>query len=88
MISALAKAAQVLQDEKYLKAAQNSAKFIKENLYEKGRLGRRFRDSEAKFTASLDDYAYLIQGLIDLYESDLTNNGCVGPKNYRRSKGT
>ena len=70
MISALAKAAQVLQDEEYLKAAQNSAQFIKENLYEKGRLGRRFREGEAKFTASLDDYAYLIQGLIDLYESD------------------
>ena len=70
MISALAKAAQVLQDEEYLKAAQNSAKFIKENLYEKGRLGRRFREGEAKFTASLDDYAYLIQGLVDLYESD------------------
>ena len=70
MISALAKAAQVLQDEEYLKAAQNSAQFIKENLYEKGRLGRRFREGEAKFTSSLDDYAYLIQGLIDLYESD------------------
>ena len=70
MISALAKAAQVLQDEEYLKAAQNSAQFIKENLYEKGKLGRRFREGEAKFTASLDDYAYLIQGLIDLYESD------------------
>ena len=70
MISALAKAAQVLQDEEYLKAAQNSAQFIKENLYEKGRLGRRFREGEAKFTASLDDYAYLIQGLVDLYESD------------------
>ena len=70
MISALGKAAQVLQDKKYLKAAQNSAQFIKENLYEKGRLGRRFREGEAKFTSSLDDYAYLVQGLIDLYESD------------------
>ena len=70
MISALAKAAQVLQDDEYLKAAQNSAQFIKENLYEKGRLGRRFREGEAKFTSSLDDYAYLVQGLIDLYESD------------------
>jgi uncharacterized protein YyaL (SSP411 family) len=70
MISAMAKAAQVLQDEKYLKAAQKSAQFIKENLYENGKLARRFRDSEAKFTASLDDYAYLIQGLIDLYEAD------------------
>jgi uncharacterized protein len=70
MISAMAKAAQVLQDEKYIKAAQKSAQFIKANLYENGKLARRFRDNEAKFTASLDDYAYLIQGLIDLYESD------------------
>ena len=70
MISAMAKAAQALQDEKYLRAAQKSAQFIKENLYESGKLARRFRDSEAKFTASLDDYAYLIQGLVDLYETD------------------
>jgi uncharacterized protein len=70
MISAMAKAAQVLQDDRYLGAAQKSAQFIKMNLYENGKLARRFRDSEAKFTASLDDYAYLIQGLIDLYEAD------------------
>jgi uncharacterized protein YyaL (SSP411 family) len=70
MISAMAKGAQVFEDEKYLRAAQKSAQFIKANLYENGKLARRFRDSEAKFTASLDDYAYLIQGLVDLYETD------------------
>jgi len=70
MISSMAKAAQVLNDEKYLKAARKSAQFIKEKLYKNGKLARRFRESEAKFTASLDDYAYLIQGLIDLYEAD------------------
>ena len=70
MISAMAKAAQVLQDDKYLRAAQNSTQFIKANLFKNGKLARRYRDSEAKFTASLDDYAYLIQGLIDLYEAD------------------
>lgn len=70
MISAMAKAAQVFQDEVYLRAAQKSAQFIKANLYKNGKLARRFRDSEAKFTTSLDDYAYLIQGLVDLYETD------------------
>ena len=70
MISAMAKAAQVLQDDKYLRAAQHSTQFVKENLFKNGKLARRYRDSEAKFTASLDDYAYLIQGLIDLYETD------------------
>lgn len=70
MVSAMAKAAQVLQDDKYLAAAQKSAKFIKAKLYKDEKLARRFRANEAKFTASLDDYAYLIQGLIDLYEAD------------------
>ncbi|MBT3921728.1 MAG: thioredoxin domain-containing protein [Nitrospina sp.] len=70
MISAMAKAAQVLKDSKYLIAAQKSASFLKTKLYEKGKLARRYRTGEAKFTASLDDYAYLIQGLVDLYESD------------------
>jgi uncharacterized protein len=70
IISAMAKAAQVFGDEEYLRAAQKSAQFIKTNLYKNGKLARRFRDNEAKFTASLDDYAYLIQGLIDLYEAD------------------
>ncbi len=70
MISAMAKASQILQEDEYLRAAQKSAQFIKANLYKNEKLARRFRDSEAKFTASLDDYAYLIQGLVDLYETD------------------
>ncbi|MBT5470205.1 MAG: thioredoxin domain-containing protein [Nitrospina sp.] len=70
MISAMAKAAQVLQDEKYLSAAQQSAQFIKAKLHENEKLARRYREGEAKFTASVDDYAYLIQGLIHLYEAD------------------
>lgn len=70
MISAMAKAAQVLQNKKFLNAAKRSAQFIKEKLYENEKLARRYREKEAKFTASLDDYAYLIQGLIDLYEAD------------------
>jgi uncharacterized protein len=70
MISAMAKASQVLQNLNYLTAAQKSAGFLKAHLYENEKLARRFRASEAKFTASLDDYAYLIQGLIDLYEAD------------------
>jgi uncharacterized protein len=70
MISAMAKASQVLKDPDYLVAAQNSANFLKTHLFVNEKLARRFRDNEVKFTAGLDDYAYLIQGLIDLYEAD------------------
>lgn len=70
MISAMAKAYQALADERYLVVAQKAAGFIKGQLYQKENLLRRFCDGESKYSAKLEDYAYLIQGLIDLYESD------------------
>ena len=70
MIRSMAKAYQVLGDKRYLRAAQNSAKFIEKNLYKDGELLRRYRDGEAKIAAVLDDYAFLILGLIELYQSD------------------
>ena len=70
MIAALAKAYQVLGKEKYLNAAKNAANFIKKYLYIEKKLKRRYRDGDARFDGMLDDYAYLIDGLIVLYESD------------------
>jgi uncharacterized protein YyaL (SSP411 family) len=70
MLGSMAKAYQVLGDEKYLVAAQKAAEFIKSHLYQNEKLARRFRAGEVKHTATLDDYAYLIQGLMALYEAD------------------
>jgi len=72
MISALSKAYQLLGDEKYLIAAQNAARFINQNLYDSKtkQLFRRWRQGEKKIWAIAEDYAFLVQGLIDLYESD------------------
>ena len=73
MISALAKASQVLGDGRYLEEARKAARFIRINLYdaESGTLQRRYRAGEARIPGFLDDYAFLIQGLIDLYETSL-----------------
>ena len=73
MISALAKASQVLEDGRYLEEARKAARFIRINLYdaESGTLQRRYRAGEARIPGFLDDYAFLIQGLIDLYETSL-----------------
>ena len=73
MISAFARAYQVLQDEEYLTSAINTANFIMNNLYDEKskQLLRRYRDGEAKYKAHLEDYAYLTQGLLDLYEASL-----------------
>ncbi|HEY0792195.1 MAG TPA: thioredoxin domain-containing protein [Chthoniobacterales bacterium] len=69
MLSALAKAHQVFGDPAYLDAAQRAARFIKAHLYP-GRLLRSFRDGPGNVQGFAEDYANLIQGLLDLYESD------------------
>jgi uncharacterized protein YyaL (SSP411 family) len=69
MIAALAKAAQALHEEKYATAATKAADFILEKMQTtEGRLLHRYR-GEAAIPANLDDYAFLIWGLIDLYET-------------------
>jgi len=70
MIAALAKGAQVFMDKVYLKAAQNAVKFILDNMRElDGRLYHRHREGESAIMANLDDYAFLIWGLIECYEA-------------------
>ena len=70
MISAFARAAQVLDDRDYLLAAQRSAKFLRENLWKDGALIRSYRDGASNIGGFADDYAFLIAGLLDLYEAD------------------
>ncbi len=40
------------------------------NLWKEGKLFRRWREGEAKFDGILDDYAFLIQALLALFEAD------------------
>ncbi len=67
MISALARASMVLGDEEYLRAAEKAAGFILDTLLVEGELLRRYRDGEARYEGGLDDYSFLVQGLLDLY---------------------
>ncbi|MHB8125786.1 MAG: thioredoxin domain-containing protein [Desulfitobacteriaceae bacterium] len=68
MIASLAKGAQVLNEPVYLKAAEQALQFLKTNLRrENGRLLARYRDGESVNLGYLDDYAYMIWGLLELY---------------------
>ncbi len=71
MISALCKAYRVLGDEKYLAAAKTAAEFILSDLYDEktGKLFRRWRDGEKNIPGMGSDYAFLVSGLIALYEA-------------------
>lgn len=67
MIIALSKAYAVLDENEYLIAAKNAEQFISSNLMKNGRLLVRYRDGEAKEDGKLDDYAYFIWALLELY---------------------
>ena len=70
MIAACAKAGAVLQRDDYKELAARAVEFIYQNLTrEDGRLLARYREGEAAFLAYLDDYAFLLWGLLELYEA-------------------
>jgi uncharacterized protein len=70
MISALSRAAQAFNEPHYADAAEKAASFILDRLRtSEGRLLHRYRDGEAALPAHVDDYAFLISGLLDLYEA-------------------
>ncbi len=70
MIAALAKAARAFGSSEYQEAAERAASFILSRLRRPdGRLLHRYRDGEAGIAATADDYAFLIWGLRELYET-------------------
>ncbi|OGC75121.1 MAG: thioredoxin [candidate division Zixibacteria bacterium RBG_16_40_9] len=69
MISSLALGYQVLGDKTYLTAAQEAADFILNKIQRDGNLLKRYRDGEASMPGYLDDYAFFVAGLIDLYQA-------------------
>ena len=70
MIAALADAGRVLDELSYLEAARRAADFILAHLRDaKGRLYHRYRDGEAAVSGFVEDYAFLIWGLVNLYEA-------------------
>lgn len=70
MIAAFAKAAQAFDSAEYRDAATKAADFVLGTLRDdNGRLLKRYRAGEAGLTAHLEDYAFMVWGLIDLYEA-------------------
>jgi uncharacterized protein len=71
MISAFARAAQVINEPRYLEIATRSANFARTKLYDPSRkiLYRSYREDRSNIEGFADDYAFVIQGLLDLYEA-------------------
>jgi uncharacterized protein len=71
MISAFARAGAILHDEAFLAAARRAMSFLRAEMFDAatGELQRTWRDGKAGIRAFAEDYAFVIQALLDLYEA-------------------
>jgi uncharacterized protein YyaL (SSP411 family) len=69
MISAFAKAAEALDDDGYLRVAIDGVRFIETHLQRGDRLLSTYQDGVAKLNGYLDDYAFSIAALLDVFEA-------------------
>ena len=72
MISGFAKGYRITDNKKYLDYALNAINFIESKiaLHDEARLRRTFKNGVSKLNAYLDDYAFYINGLLDVFEVD------------------
>ena len=68
-ISAFAKCGAALNEPRYLRAAAKAAGFLREQLSSEKGLLRSWRGEASAIPGFAEDYAFLIQGLLDLYEA-------------------
>ena len=68
MLRAFATAAWVFSSEDYANVARDNARFIREHLHQEGRLLHSYKEGRARIEGFLEDYAFLIDGLVALYQ--------------------
>ncbi len=73
MITGMATAGRLLNQPQYIESACQAAKFIKKNCWDGKRLFASYKDGHARLNAYLDDYAFLLQGLLELLQAKWDN---------------
>ncbi len=70
MIAAMAKASRVFAEQKYLQTAVKASDFVLNKMRDKrGMLLHRYAQGNSEIEGFLDDYAFLVWGLIEVYEA-------------------
>jgi uncharacterized protein YyaL (SSP411 family) len=69
MLASFSEAGAILARDDYTNAARKNADFLLSQLWRDGRLLRTFKDGVAKLNAYLEDYAFMAEGLLTLYET-------------------
>ena len=68
VISALAKGYRISDEKSYLEAAEKCISFIEKNLLSGNHLLRTYKNGQAKLGGYLEDYSYLINAILDVFE--------------------
>lgn len=74
IIAALARGGRIFNNEEYIKTAEIAANFFLNSIKENGRLLHRYIDGQWNFKGNIDDYAFLVFGLLELYEATFDLN--------------
>jgi len=69
MISAFVKGYRISGKAKYLDIALTATSFYQQQFEKHGVLQRVFKDGKSKLNAYLDDYAYLVNAIVDVFET-------------------
>ncbi|MGH8322082.1 MAG: thioredoxin domain-containing protein [Gammaproteobacteria bacterium] len=69
MIRGMAIAGRLLDEPRCIESAQRAVSFIRANLWKDERLLATWRDGQAKLPAYLDDYAFLLDGILELLQA-------------------
>jgi uncharacterized protein YyaL (SSP411 family) len=83
MLAAFAEAARALDRNDYQEVAQRNADFLLRELRQKnGRLLHSWKDGDARLNGYLEDYAYLIEGLLELYQTTFAPRWFVAAQEF------
>ncbi len=69
MIKGLASAGRRLGEPRFIEAATQALAFLRANVWRAGRLAASYKDGHARHNAYLDDYAFLLDGVLELLQA-------------------
>src|SRR5882724_2607853 len=70
MIAGMARSARVFKRADWLRSAQQAMDFVRNTLWHDGKLLATYKDGKAHLNAYLDDYAFLLNGLVELLQAE------------------
>ena len=70
MITGMARAARAFAEKEWCRSAQLALDFIQHTLWNSERLNATYKDGRARFNAYLDDYAFLLQALLEMMQTE------------------